>query len=283
MIRTLSSPVTRATDIDRKIPELSARIWPARFVEESSAGDDQGNPEYHACYLVGLEWQSARDTSASRVEGSVAKGALQAILQAFEALIRGDEKYYDPRSCWMSASLARRSSISNLHLDQRQWGHADVGASDSEDDLSMDEEESEEEDADGEQAAPGSSASSAKAPHKKKAVSHAKQRPTTGRFRTALDVMNRLRWDANMDAGDYIVGYEDRFVGARERPLEQWKSEQTDEEFIPQHRILYFKRKSDGSIVWERRTRIDQVFGSGVKADDGSAVVNASTSTGTAQ
>jgi hypothetical protein len=47
--------------------------------------------------------------------------------------------------------------------------------------------------------------------------------------------------------------------------VEQWKTEQTDEEFIPQHRILYFKRRADNVIVWERRTRIDDIFGSGIK------------------
>lgn len=87
----------------------------------------------------------------------------------------------------------------------------------------------------------------------------------TGKFRTASDVINRLRWDASMDSSDYIIGYEDRFMGARERALDQWKSELTHDEFIPQHRILYFKRRSDGSKVWERSTRIDEIFGSGVR------------------
>lgn len=80
--------------------------------------------------------------------------------------------------------------------------------------------------------------------------------------------MNRLRWDPSLDPAEYIIGYEDRFLGAKETGLERWKTEQTDEEFIPQHRILYFKRKGvDGreeEVVWERATRIDRVFGSGV-------------------
>ena len=73
--------------------------------------------------------------------------------------------------------------------------------------------------------------------------------------------MNRIRWDPQLDSSDYVVGYEDRFTGAQEKELEAWKSEQTDEEFIPQHRILYFKRKSDGRKVWDRRTRFDELFG----------------------
>ena len=88
--------------------------------------------------------------------------------------------------------------------------------------------------------------------------------PGLGKFRTAADVLNRLRWDSTFDSADFVVGYEDRFLGARERAVDQWKSEQTDEEFIPQHRILYFKRKSDEMIMWERRSRVDKVFGSGI-------------------
>ena len=84
------------------------------------------------------------------------------------------------------------------------------------------------------------------------------------KLRTAADVMNRLRWDPGLDSGDYVVGYEDRFVGAQEKALDAWRTEQTDEEFIPQHRILYFKRKTDGVLVWEKRTRKDDVFGSGI-------------------
>jgi uncharacterized protein (UPF0248 family) len=92
------------------------------------------------------------------------------------------------------------------------------------------------------------------------------------KLRPASDVLNRLRWDPNLNPADYIIGYEDRFLGAKETSLEKWKTEQTDEEFIPQHRILYFRKKFNdegdgkGELVWERATRIDKVFGSGASA-----------------
>lgn len=95
---------------------------------------------------------------------------------------------------------------------------------------------------------------------------------STTKLRPASDVLNRLRWDPNLDPAEYIIGYEDRFLGAKETSLEKWKTEQTDEEFIPQHRILYFRRKFNdegdgkGELVWERATRIDGIFGSGVGA-----------------
>ena len=43
-----------------------------------------------------------------------------------------------------------------------------------------------------------------------------------------------------------------------------WVRETSDEEFIPQQRIRYIKRNSDGEVVWDREARIDKIFGSGL-------------------
>lgn len=83
-----------------------------------------------------------------------------------------------------------------------------------------------------------------------------------------IDILNRLVWDENYDSTDFVIGYEDRFEGRLEASVNSWKRESTDEEFIPQHRILYIKRKSDSEIVWDRRRRIDQIFKSGNSAFD---------------
>ncbi|BCR86798.1 DUF504 domain-containing protein [Aspergillus chevalieri] len=89
---------------------------------------------------------------------------------------------------------------------------------------------------------------------------------TENRLRPAADVINRIIWDAKFDSEDYIIGYEDRFNGRLEACLGTWKKDLTDEEFIPQHRILYIKRKSDGEIVWDKRRRTDKIFYSGNSA-----------------
>lgn len=217
------------------------------------------NTEYHGYYLIGL----ARNGEESNKDNAKAtQVALQAALQEFEARIRRDEKYYEAQSCWMSAAVVRTLDLGNLELDQNRWGEfaGDTDDEDEDDDI----EEEDESDSDGEfqSTAKKNVASS----HGSRAAIVSKT-PGLGKFRTAADVLNRLRWDAGFDANDFIVGYEDRFLGPRERAVEQWKSEQTDEEFIPQHRILYFKRKSDGVVVWERRSRIDDIFGSGIKTD----------------
>ncbi len=161
--------------------------------------------------------------------------------------------------------MANPSRAGELCVDRRAWGEYRPG-----DDESDEEEESSDEG--DESAREGESGEdglgkSKKGKSKGKSKQQQQQPPSLGpgkKFRTAQDVIARLRWDPSLDSSDYMVGYEDRFVGAREKPLDAWKSELTDDEFIPQHRVLYFKRRSDGAVVWERRTRRDDVFGSGV-------------------
>lgn len=279
-------------DLARRLPDLNARIWPGRFVqaeeegeEEGSGkgGDDEETRQYQGCYLVGLDLPA----TMTRDERRIALGTLQSVLAHFEKQIRrgGDGHTnvgnFDPQWQWIDVSIANRADLGNvdlLRLDDRAWGEYTPGDEESEDDDDDEDEEDEENDgenggkggnleADFEEEEGGTSAGKKGKGGKKNAkklpmavVHH----PSGGKFRTAQDVIKRLRWDPHLDRSDFIVGYEDRFLGARERPLESWKSEQTDEEFIPQHRILYFKRRSDGAVVWDRRTRKDDVFGSGV-------------------
>lgn len=89
-----------------------------------------------------------------------------------------------------------------------------------------------------------------------------------------IDVLHRLQWDQDLDISQYSVGYLERFDGIKETPASSWITESTDEEWIPQHRIKYFKRvDKDGSsdVVWDRDQRIDRIFGSvvsGMLGDD---------------
>ena len=101
--------------------------------------------------------------------------------------------------------------------------------------------------------------------------------PTSRPLRPALDILNRIRHDPNMDIADYIIGYLDRHSGIMEMPVNCWKGgDNTDEDFIPQSRVLYFRRKGDanGFRIWERERRIDRVFGSGNGNGDENQTVN---------
>lgn len=80
------------------------------------------------------------------------------------------------------------------------------------------------------------------------------------KLRPASDVLSRLRWDPEVDSDDFVVVYLDRFTGFKEISLDQWKSDTSDDEFIPQHRITAFKQRSTGEIVWHRAEKIDKIF-----------------------
>lgn len=235
-------------DIGRKSKALLPRIWPARFTDKEA----QDETDYHASYLIGLSWA---DDSISKEDTKDAQSSLQAVLQSFESRLRSEERYYDPSSCWLSVSVVQASDLVDAMIDPNVYA-GEYGDSDSEED-SDDEEEEDDEDED--------EVLDVRTRKEKKSLAATVPKPPgMGKFRSAADAMNRIRWDMDIDESDYIIGFEDRFTGAKEKPLSQWKTEQTDEEFIPQHRILYFKQKSSGEIMWERRTRIDRIFNSGI-------------------
>lgn len=262
--------VSLLVDLQKRLPDLHPRFWPARWVETSEnidAGEGDAD-NYQGCYLIGLD-KLKQDMTAE--DEKIIRGTLFSILSRFETQIRADDRYFDEKTSWMSASIAKAADLHQLGVDAREWGAFALGDDELEDEL--DEEESAPpssaggdppEDAEQEAAVPWHLRRDPLKPRTNSPRAATVPKPRgAGKFRSAADVLNRLRWDPSLDSGDYIVGYEDRFVGAMERGIEAWKSEQTDEEFIPQHRILYFKRKSDQVIVWERRTRTDLLFGSG--------------------
>ncbi|KAI1143143.1 hypothetical protein F5Y05DRAFT_143909 [Hypoxylon sp. FL0543] len=244
-----SKCVSLLSDLSKQVPHMNPRIWPGRFVHQDASEEDT---EYEGHYLIGLERNDSEGEPTTKEALRTDSERVLIILRKFESQIRSDSKYFDPKSCWMGAAAVPRSKLGELRLDTRDWtqytveaGDDDIGDSDLWDLV----------DAEG----PGE-------PRVKRDVStHSPKKPAyEGKFRSASDVLNRLRWDQAIDSSDYMVGYEDRFSGVMERSVDSWKSETTHEEFIPEHRIVYFKRKSDGAVVWDKEERRDEIFGSGV-------------------
>ena len=85
-------------------------------------------------------------------------------------------------------------------------------------------------------------------------------------MKTASDVISRIKWDEELSPKDFTVGYLDRFLGILEKCFADfsWEDLASVDHFvdlaIPRHRIQYFKYL--GEIVWDKRKRIDKVFGS---------------------
>ena len=117
-------------------------------------------------------------------------------------------------------------------------------------------------------------------------------------LRPAQDILNRLMWDQDLkrpskdksnDGWTYIIGYLDRFEGIKETTLDEWTGRRSDrdgEDWVPMHRVMLVKKRfrksavrSDSmpevgeehdkeqdyqeEILWDRRERVDTVFGSG--------------------
>lgn len=251
-------------DLDRKASKLTARIWPQRFIESRGAASSQSNSEdlleYHGCYLIGLDWVDSASLRTVNGYEEATLNDLERALALFSGRIQEDAKYYDPSTCWMGTSVVDCESLGELRPDYREVGE-NTGEDGFDDDFDSDEEDDEDEDADLE----GEDDNEIGLSRLKFDPRHIQPTQTPkvpgSKLRTSTDVMNRIRWDPNLDSSDYVVGYDDRFTGIQEKKLDEWKSELTDEEFIPQHRVMYFKRRGDGEVLWDRRTRVDRIFG----------------------
>lgn len=181
--------VSLLVDLNRRLPDLHVRFWPARFVEATAAGsleDDQG--DYEGFYLVGLD-----KLEGSTTDDKTMQEKLVDVLRKFEDQIRGDPKYFDERTSWVEAGVIRRAALKPLQVDAREWGEYTVG-----DDESDEEEEEEDEAAQGfsvyeDYQAVHSASKKGRTTNQPRSVVVSKP-AGAGKFRTASDVLNRLRW-----------------------------------------------------------------------------------------
>lgn len=75
----------------------------------------------------------------------------------------------------------------------------------------------------------------------------------------AEKVFHRIKWDPEQDSRDYIIGYEDRFVGLMEIDFHEFEVKNE----IPFHRIKYFRRGDE--VIWDRTKRLDKLSSPTVK------------------
>lgn len=93
-------------------------------------------------------------------------------------------------------------------------------------------------------------------------------------LRPVQDVLARILHDPTFDASQFVIGYDDRFSEVREAPLVDFLGGGE----VPWHRIQSIRA---GSLrVWDRRERLDLVFGSGAsEATDHPAILQACATT----
>jgi uncharacterized protein (UPF0248 family) len=221
--------------------DILGRVWPARF--RTAESDSDGTVSGY--YLVAINMRH-NDDDPDVDKKTVVGGKVLSAAREFEALAQ--RKAPANQHVWVSVEVASKKKVwdMGMFLDGRDWTRMATGtgtplvATDETKDL---------------ESGPASRPSG----HKP-----SKSTGTGSKLRPIQDVISRLRWDASYSDDDYVLGYEDRFVGIKEINLSDWKSEQTDLEFIPSHRIVWVRRKGDGEEkIWDRRTRFDSLFGSG--------------------
>ena len=84
-------------------------------------------------------------------------------------------------------------------------------------------------------------------------------------MKTAMDVVSRILWDESLPVHCFLIGYLDRHLGIIEKNFSAFSWEDVSSVdyntlAIPKHRIQYFKYKD--IVVWEKKSRLDHVFGS---------------------
>jgi uncharacterized protein (UPF0248 family) len=219
-------------NLSKEFKQIETRLWPARFADTESE-------EIHGSYVIGV--------SGSGMD----EGTFRNILRDVERMMKREEDEDTVPTRWVSITLVRGKDIISEKLE------VDTRTFDGEEEIVLDEHEIEDLDPDTEDPTPIIATT----------VPTTTEIPKAGKLRPSHDIYNRLVWDAGYIADEYVVGYEDRFKGVKEMSLTAWKRELSDEEFIPFHRVVYFREKGlDGKIVWDRRTRVDLVFGSGLSS-----------------
>ncbi|KAF3934553.1 hypothetical protein ABW19_dt0209031 [Dactylella cylindrospora] len=266
------------TELGKQTPALTARIWPRRFHEAKA--NQEADPassersELRGFYLIGLA-PSPASADMSKEDKRNGEAVFASVLQDFEGRVKHPGKF-DEKEMWISIECIKAANLvaedGNVVQEDNTmiW---DGGEADEEGDSIPDEDSSEEEEEIAQDLLGAASSDdqfweSIRNRKKPKAKSTSPQRNSSpakpkAKLRPSHEVYHRIKWDNTYDSSNYLVGYEDRFRGVLELPVDKWKMEMSDEEFVPMHRVVYFKEKKSGEVVWDREKRIDKIFGSG--------------------
>jgi uncharacterized protein (UPF0248 family) len=251
MMGSLESRITGLMVGLSKLDGLKGRVWPARFCEDEEEEEEaktndgrEGEADYsqfRVYYLIGISASDEHGTD----ERKVLTGKVINAVRMFERTIK-ELKGFDQGHSWVEVELVSKKKINEMSLviDDRDLGWKSNPALSSTS-LQAD-------------------AAISDAAEVSTNLHSAAKKGKTRKLRPAQDIISRIRWDPTLQSDDFLVGYEDRFLGVKEIELGRWKSEQTDLEFIPMHRIVWLRKKGpDGEIVWDREKRLDKICGSG--------------------
>jgi uncharacterized protein (UPF0248 family) len=216
------------------------RVWPQRLVRRHT---DPKDGVYEGCFVLGLD---------------ITESTLAIATQVAERWKRGidDDDLTVKDQCFVDVITSQgKSEIEMLDLRpcMRTWPRSIVKAEEGSKELHAPKlSKREKRELSKEQKDHENTETSVEAPK------------TTKKLRPASDVLSRLRYGGDYDIDEFVVGYKDRHSARlMEKPAVQWAKDTTDEEFIPEHRIEYFKRcDKDGKeeVLWDKSLRLDKIF-----------------------
>ena len=219
--------ITSKTPIQRN---TTAVFWPSLFVFSSSEAEQSASVRQHrGCFLVGLKFETEEEQNVT---------VFETFKTSFEQSVQSHRIWVDePVEPGLHVRFVKQEHLGRLVADEIMWPHPSARA------LVIGREGFE-------------ASTSFHAPTEAQLPTLTPQ----GKLRPASDVLHRLRWVPDLNAKNYAMVYLDRFTGYHELPISAWKSDISDDEFIPLHRIISFRHLETGEIVWSREFRIDKIF-----------------------
>ena len=262
-IETIGAEFARKVSL-KQADGLFARPWPIRLRRQKDQESDPPRLYHSVCYLIGLRISPAFNSSPPnarswRTDFEALKATLREYITDLETSTSSIN--LDSDSSFFAVSLLQEDQLGEDYIeDDKSWGPIPIDEAEL-DDLDDDDSELEER-----QSTKPKTNRATKPRGNGFGDVNVREDIARSPLRPALDVLNRLRFDSKFAVDDYVIGYEDRHAGIMEMPVTSWKtSDNTMEDFIPQSRIVYYKRKVDGVEVWNRRKRLDIIFGSGTR------------------
>ncbi|PQE18670.1 DUF455 domain protein [Rutstroemia sp. NJR-2017a BVV2] len=237
--------------LDITNPSPRIHVWPQQFVPASASDTD---PVYEGCYLIGLSppYSSAPPNTTPPFSSSTSISITNTI-KTFESDLQKASTEYSQSYVFIHLHSTTESHphLEHLRPCTKTWNLPDV-------EPPFPQSQS--------QASSTSAGPIPRRPIHPSTTPSSFTQTTNTSLRPAKDILSRLRHDPQYDIERYVIGYIDRHSeGLKRKNAGDWARDTTDEDWIPEHRIVYFAEKGapDGVYVWDREGRVDGIFGSG--------------------
>jgi poly(A) polymerase Pap1/uncharacterized protein (UPF0248 family) len=231
---------SRLVDLLVRVERTSERVL-LQPAPSLYANPKSGFP-YACCYYLGIAIDSDKkeeNLKEKKEEKEAEKISLTADIEAFDLLIREFPQRTDGMA--LAIKMLKSEKVPSVLVFVMPQMEAEETSASSEEEVPEDEKKA---------TAPSISADSKRDP-KKKGSKKDEADDEKASIGTSEQIFNRIKWDPQFNPDEFYMGYEDRFLGMQEVAFHDFRKE----DFIPWHRVWYFKQ--NGKIVWDRKARFN--------------------------